>query len=159
MKKSYDYLCDDSEWGVQMKITNGALTEFCRDFMAAVASLEEKYDVTVLLGPISYNADGFSSRMEVKNSRDPETIARNDFDANVWKYEHLGFREGMYKRIFIGADGQRYAVTGFNTRAKRRAIFVTRVSDGQKFTTNESFVREITNEVYAENLAEADHQS
>ena len=91
--------------------------------------------------------------MEVKNSRDPETIARNDFDANVWKYEHLGFREGMFKRIFIGADGQRYAVTGFNTRAKKRAIQMTRVSDGAKFASPERFVREITDEFYVENLA------
>lgn len=137
-----------------MKISRGTLMEFRKDFKAAVASLEEKYDVTVLLGSISYNEDGFSSRMEVKNSRDPEIIAKNDFDANVWKYEHLGFHEGMYKRIFIGADGQRYAVTGFNTRAKKRAILMTRVSDGAKFATSESFVREITNDIYAENLAE-----
>ena len=137
-----------------MKISRESLREFREDFMAAMAPLEEKYDVTVMLGAISFNADEFSSKMEVKNSRDPEIIAKNDFDANVWKYEHLGFHEGMYKRIFIGADGQRYAVTGFNTRAKKRAILMIRVSDGARFATSESFVREITDDIYVENLAE-----
>ena len=56
----------------------------------------------------------------------------------------------MYKRIIIGADGQRYAVIGFNPRAKKRAILIKRVSDGANFATSESFVREITNEIYAE---------
>ena len=137
-----------------MKISRESLREFREDFMAAMAPLEEKYDVTVMLGAISFNADEFSSKMEVKNSRDPEIIAKNDFDANVWKYEHLGFHEGMYKRIFIGADGQRYAVTGFNTRAKKRAILMIRVSDGARFATSESFVREITDDIYVDNLAE-----
>ncbi len=136
-----------------MKITRESLTELRKDFMAAMAPLEEKYDITVKIGSITYNPDMFSSKMEVRNSRDPETIARNGFDANVWKYEHLGFREGMFKRIFIGADGQRYAVSGFNTRAKKRAIKMTRVSDGAKFAAPERFVREITNEFYVENRA------
>ena len=66
-----------------MKISKGSLMGFRKDFKEAMASLEEKYDITVLLGSMTYNADGFSSRLEVKNSRDPEIIARNDFDANV----------------------------------------------------------------------------
>ena len=136
-----------------MIISRESLSEFRKDFKAAMAALEEKYDVTVSIGSITYTPDRFSTKMEVKNSRDPETIARNDFDANVWKYEHLGFREGMYNRIFIGADGQRYAVTGFNTRAKRRAIQMTRVSDGARFASPEGFVREITEELSVENLA------
>lgn len=125
-----------------MKISRETLREFREDFMAAIAPLEDKYDVTVKLGYISFNADEFSSKM------------RNDFDANVWKYEHLGGREGMYKRVFTGADGHRYAITGFNTRAKKRAILMIRVIDGVRFATSEGFVREVTDEIYAENLAE-----
>ena len=138
-----------------MKITRDTLAEFRKDFKEAMAPLEEKYDVTVLLNSITYTADMFSSKLEVKNSRDPEYIAQVDFDYNVWKYEHLGFREGMYKRIFIGADGNRYAITGFNTRAKKRALHMIRVSDGLRCAAPESFVREITNDLYAENLADS----
>ena len=137
-----------------MEITRKSLDEFRKDFKEAMASLEEKYDVTVKLGSISFDENEFTSRMAVKNSRDPEKIARNDFDANVWKYEHLGFTTGMYKRIFIGGDGLRYAVTGFNTRAKKRAIHMIRVGDGKHFTAPEGFVREIIDEIYVENLAE-----
>ena len=138
-----------------MKITRDTLAEFRKDFKEAMAPLEEKYDVTVLLNSITYTADMFSSKLEVKNSRDPEYIAQVDFDYNVWKYEHLGFREGMYKRIFIGADGNRYAITGFNTRAKKRTLHMIRVSDGLRCAAPESFVREITNDLYAENLADS----
>ena len=40
-----------------MKVTRESLTEFRKDFKAAMAPLEEKYDITVKIGSITYNPD------------------------------------------------------------------------------------------------------
>ena len=137
-----------------MKISRESLRSFREDFRSAVSELEEKYGVTIQLGNISYDESMFSARLEVKNSRDPEEIAEKDFDRDVWKYEHLGFREGMYKRVFIGADGDQYTIVGFNTRASKSALHIVRVRDGRRFAAREGFVKRVTDEVYTTNLSE-----
>ena len=132
-----------------MKITRETLRDFTHDFKEAMAPLEEKYDASITIGTISFTADMFSTKLEVKGSRDPDINGSTDFDYNVWKYEHLGFREGMYKRIIIGADGNRYAVIGFNTRAKKSPIIMIRVTDGARVRAGVGFIKEITEETFA----------
>ncbi|MBP3878352.1 MAG: Fic family protein [Lachnospiraceae bacterium] len=116
----------------------------------AMLSLQEKYDVTISLGRITYGDERFSARVTVVNGRDPEIVARNKFDADVWKYEHLGLLPGMYNRIFRGEDGKLYAIQGFNTKAKKWPIITKRVSDGESRVCNERFIKEILNEYYTE---------
>ncbi|WP_026498966.1 hypothetical protein [Butyrivibrio sp. WCD2001] len=91
-----------------MEINKNTLTEFRRDFKEAVASLEEKYDVTISLGSISYSENDFTSKLTVNNGHDKDDIAQREFDRDVWKYAHLGLGKGMYKRIFVGLDGNKY---------------------------------------------------
>ena len=136
-----------------MLINESTLNDFSRDFKLAVAALQEKYDVTVSLGNITYWKDGFSTKMTVNNGRDPEEIERREFDANVWKFAHLGLEPGMYRRIFIGKNGERYALIGFNTKAKKFPLKIIQISDGSRRKAGEWFIKEILNEYYAENYA------
>lgn len=133
-----------------MEINNKNLYAFRDDFEKMVQSLQEKYDVTISLGRITYGDEQFSAKVTVVNGRDPETVARNKFDADVWKYERLGLRRGMYNRIFRAEDDKLYAIQGFNLRAKKWPIITKRVSDGEPRICNERFIKEILNEYYTE---------
>lgn len=133
-----------------MDINNQSLDAFRDDFEKAMVSLQEKYDVTIALERITYGEESFSAKVTVVNGRDSETVARNKFDADVWKYEHLGLFPGMYNRIFRGADGQLYAIQGFRTRARKHPVRIVRVADGEKRVCSESFIKEIQNESYTE---------
>lgn len=133
-----------------MEINNTNLDAFRDDFEKAMLSLQEKYDVTISLGRITYGDERFSAKITVVNGRDPEIVARNKFDADVWKYEHLGLLPGMYNRIYRGEDGKLYAIQGFNTKAKKWPIITKRVSDGESRVCNERFIKEILNEYYTE---------
>ena len=117
-----------------MKISNEMLKEFRNDFKAAMEDLQEKYDATITLGMITYDkaAERFSAKLEVKNSRDADTVASDDFDTAVWKFEHLGLAKGMYGIIGVGSDGEEYAITGLNTKAKKYPLMLTCVKDGSK---------------------------
>ena len=113
---------------VRMNINPSTLRNFRRDFAEAMAALQEKYDVTISIGNISYNPNEFYTRLTIKNGRDKDMIARADFDRDVWRYEHLGLSEGMYNRIFIGRDGKTYALKGFNTRSPKYPLLVYSVT-------------------------------
>lgn len=131
-----------------MEMTNENLNSFREDFKTAVAELEKKYDVTISLGRITYSDERFSASISVKNGNDPEEIARADFDADVWKFEHLGFERGMFNRIVICNDGKRYALRGFQPRAKKYPIKAIRVEDDEPRILAERFIKEITDEYY-----------
>ena len=131
-----------------MDINSKTIDEFRADFNAAIAPLQEKYGVTITLGHITYYEEYFSSRLKVVNGTDPETTAMINFDADVWKFEHLGLQPGMYKRIFKGIDGDMYFIRGFNLRAHKYPIIISRVSDGEESRCSEGFILEMTNEYY-----------
>lgn len=136
----------------KMNINPNELDDFLIDLMKATVELEQKYDVTISVGRISYDQDEFTTRLTVKNGHDKEQIKRIDFDKNVWKYEYLGFTKGMYRRIFLAADGRRYAILGFNTRAKLYPLIVADILDGRIGKAPAGFVKDILNEYYVKNL-------
>lgn len=133
-----------------MEINIENLDIFRKEFKEAMLPLQEKYGVTISLGRITYLDERFSAKLTVTNGVDPDEVARNSFDADVWRYEHIGLRPGMYNRIFIGEDGQKYAFRGFNTKAKKWPIKMIRLSDGEVRVCNDRFVKEIINEYYAD---------
>lgn len=133
-----------------MEINKNTLSAFRADFNRAMQELEEKYDVTVSLGKITYYKERFTGKLTVINGLDPEEAARNAFDADVLRFEDLGLRPGMYNRVFLGVDGKRYAVRGFNTRARKWPIRILRVSDGEERVCNGGFIKEFLNEYYTE---------
>ena len=134
-----------------MNINPNELDRFRKDFTEAMADLQDKYDITISLGSISYDADEFSAKMTVKNGRDKEEIERKDFDRDVWRFEYLGFQPGMYRRIFVGASGDRFAIAGFNTRSKKYPLHIIDVRDGSIHRAGPGFVKEIMNEYYVPN--------
>ena len=135
-----------------MNINPNELDRFRKDFKETIAALQDKYDVTISLGGITYNENEFSAKMTVKNGRDAEEIERKDFDRDVWKFEHIGFRPGMYRRVFIGVNDRRYAIIGFNTRAKKYPLNIVDINSGELRRSGTGFVKEIVNEYYVENI-------
>ena len=133
-----------------MNINSSELDKFKEDFEVAMVSLQEKYDVTITLGPITYYKNDFSASLTVDNGRDPEEIRCRRFNRNVWKYKSLGFEEGMYRRIFIADDEKRYAILGFNTKAKKYPLVIADIETGESFKATTGFVRQIVNEFYIE---------
>lgn len=135
-----------------MDITdNRQLSAFRVDFMMAVAELQEKYDVTISLGPISYTENQFTTKMTVDNGRDRTEIERANFDMNVWKYRHLGLEPGMYGRVFVANDGRKYAILGFNTKAPKYPLIIMCTSTNERCRAPERFIKELLNEYYVEN--------
>ena len=131
-----------------MDIDGKMVDAFRADFKEAMKALQEKYDVTISLGRISYSEERFSEKLTVTKGLDPEEAARSAFDADVWKFAHLGLEPGMYNRVFIGEDGKRYAIRGFNTRARKWPIKMTRVSDGENRVCNDRFIKGFLDEYY-----------
>ena len=141
---------------ITMIINSNNLDAFRNDFKKAMADLQEKYDVTISLGNITFEEERFSAKVTVVNGQDPEQVERNNFDADVWRYSHLGLQPGMYHRIFRGTDNQLYAIRGFNTKAKKHPIKILRISDSTRRICGESFIKEFFNEYYVESIVPAD---
>ena len=129
------------------------LDAFRKDFENAVQELQDKYDVTIRLGKITYTDESFTAKLTVNNGRDPDDIGSAEFDENVWKYEHLGLTKGMYRRVFLGKDGRQYALLGFNTRAKKYPLIIKDIEDGSVIRAGEGFIKELRYEYYVDNLA------
>ena len=134
-----------------MKINSSTISSFIKDFNSAMADLQDKYDVTISLGKVSYDSDEFTTKLSVKNGQNPLEIAKADFDRDVWKYRHLGLEPGMYGRIFLGNDGMRYAVLGFNTRASKYPIHTLQLDSHTKMRCSEHLIREWEDTYYIGN--------
>ena len=134
-----------------MEINQTTLGEFRRDFMEAMKPLQEKYDVTISIGRITYEKERFSSKLSVNNGRERSRIEENAFNADVWRYEHLGLKEGMYNRVFMGIDGRKYVLRGFHTRAAKYPLIVFDYQSGNTIRVPEFFIKELLDEYYAEN--------
>ena len=62
IKRLSNYCCADDksgEWRCLMIITKDSIDDFRKDFEAAIEAIQEKYDVTVDLGNITYYPDRF----------------------------------------------------------------------------------------------------
>ena len=123
---------------------------FRKDFNEAMNALREKYDISISLGTITYFPDHFTGKLSVFNSQDDEAIAIAKFDANVWKFHDLGLQKGMYKRIFIGIDGERYALIGLNARATKNQLEIMHLETGTRYTAGKGFLKELTDFTYVE---------
>lgn len=134
-----------------MEITDHNLDLFRADFKEAVRDLENKYDVTIKLGRITYDENQFYARMTVDNGQDPDLIEEHNFDSEVWKFEDIGLKEGMYRQMFLNRKGERYAILGFVPNAKKYPLRVVRFSDGKRFHVSRYFIKEFIPGKYYEN--------
>ena len=131
-----------------MNINNKTLHDFGNDLRDALAPLEDKYGVTIRFGNISYTEDRFTTKLTVTNGQNIEDVERSSFDADVWKFGHLGLERGMFNRIFLAPDGQKLAIRGFNTRSPKYPIIALRISDGQRLRCAPDHIAQLTDEYY-----------
>lgn len=131
-----------------MEITGKNIDAFLKDFNEAMKSIGEKYDVTVSLGRITYTDTEFSAKMTVDNSRDPEQIASDRFDQDVWKYEEYGLQKGMYREIFRAVNGERYALMGFVPNAKKSPLRGICLTNGKRYRFGPGFIKEFLHAKY-----------
>ena len=136
-----------------MEINNDSLKEFRADFSEAMKKLDEKYDITIYLGRITYYRNHFQGTLTVDNGSDPEKIAENRFDEEVRDYPETGLRPGMYRQVFVGGNGRKYAALGFRRNAKKYPISIIDIRTGERRKATPNFVKEILNEKYMDNLA------
>ncbi len=135
-----------------MIVTPEFLDEFRKDFDVAVEALREKYDISINLGNITYGQERFSATLNVNMTRDHEDIARANFDAEAYKFMDLGITPGMYKRIFIGTDGKKYAIVALKPRSWKTPLRIVDVEDGKSYRAYRNFVVQWTDSYYAEVL-------
>ena len=131
-----------------MNINDRTLHEFGNDLREALAPLQEKYGVTISFGNINYTQERFTTKLTVTNGQSQDEAEQSAFDADVWRYGHLGLERGMFNRIFLTPDGQKMAIRGFNTRSPKYPIIALRISDGQKLRCSEGRIVELTDEYY-----------
>jgi hypothetical protein len=134
-----------------MNINNKTLHEFGNDLRDALAPLEDKYGVTIRFGNISYTEERFTTKLTVTNGQNIEDVERCSFDADVWKFGHLGLERGMFNRVFLTPDGQKLAIRGFNTRSSKYPIIALRISDGQRLRCAPDHIAQLTDEYYQPN--------
>lgn len=56
----------------------------------------------------------------------------------------------MYKRIFVGIDGERYAILGLNARATKNQLEIVHLDSGTRYSAGRGFLKELTDSFYAE---------
>lgn len=134
-----------------MNINNKTLHDFGNDLRDSLAPLEDKYGVTIRFGNISYTEERFTTKLTVTNGQNIEDVERSSFDADVWKFGHLGLERGMFNRIFLAPDGQKLAIRGFNTRSLKYPIIALRISDGQRLRCAPDQIAQLTDEYYQPN--------
>lgn len=134
-----------------MNINNKTLHDFGNDLRDSLAPLEDKYGVTIRFGNISYTEERFTTKLTVTNGQNIEDVERSSFDADVWKFGHLGLERGMFNRIFLAPDGQKLAIRGFNTHSPKYPIIALRISDGQRLRCAPDQIAQLTDEYYQPN--------
>ena len=134
-----------AERQIEMIVTPQMLDDFRKDLERAVEPLSEKYNMTIELGPITYGDERFSLKVSATLGRDPESVARAQFDADAWKFEEVGIHPGMYKQIFIGNDGKEYAIVELRPRSPKHPIRAFRLDDERYYVSGKHFIKEWTN--------------
>lgn len=118
-----------------MKINSENLDLFCKDFKDCVKALEEKYEIELSLGTISYDAEEFTCKMTARNP-DVDYDLKN-WCQNCWKQE---FEPKDYGRLFQ-YEGETYKIIGINNRKRNTPIILERISDHKPFYSSTLFVK------------------
>lgn len=106
-----------------MDINGNTVDDFRVDLDVYLKQLEDKYDINLNLGTITYDEDEFSARLTVQNRG-------VDFDLKNWcaHYWKEGFDAKDYGRVFED-DGKLFKIIGINRRRKNYPIVTERLSD------------------------------
>ena len=123
-----------------MKFNNKEFADFRRDFKHAMKALEEKHNVSIDMGSITYNEVKFTSKMEVISKEGVEegtSGAQITWDADCSQFglkaEHFG------KRVKLN-DGTPATIVGMKARSYKYPIIVE-ASNGKRYKMNSSSVK------------------
>lgn len=106
-----------------MEFTKKQFEEFRKDFEEAVKGVEEKYQISMEAGSISYTNNCFTMKIQaVKNGFD---LKKKLFEERCGTY---GFTPADYQREFT-MNGETYKLTGINSRSKKNPCEITK-NDG-----------------------------
>ncbi len=105
-----------------MIIDNNSLGDFRDDFNAAVKELEKKYEITIKMGQISYNASSFRFNVGVENQKNDyegrkATFLKNaDIIRRKYRYD---FRKEHFMRTFRIDNKRQYVLVGLKTKSPK----------------------------------------
>lgn len=110
--------------------TKPELKNFREDFSSAVKELEKKYGVSIELGSITYTANDFHAKMEVKKNVVEGNISYDQ--AEFEKYCMIfGLTKDFYGKKF-SMNGKTFTVSGINTKAHKMPVLAT-CDDGKTY--------------------------
>ena len=133
-----------------MEMAKDTMRAFRKDFEEAMKPLERKYNISIELGTITYYEENFKASFTATNGVSKGDVERNKFDANVWKYKHLGLDKGMYNRLFIGGNARIYALQGFQTNARKYPLIILDVETGERGKAGERFIIRLLDDYYTD---------
>ena len=108
------------------------LNAFRTDFNVAMKALEEKYNVTVKMGNMSYDNDRFTSKLTVlKRSESGEV--RHPSEADFDKFCRSFGLKPEHKGAIIRCRGGDYKLIGLNPRSPKFRFTVQSVTDPSKY--------------------------
>lgn len=93
-----------------MEINTQTLTDFRRDFAQAVKSLEEKYNMTIELKKITYEANSFKGTIEARK------VGLTNAEWNAY-CGHYGFKPEDLGRMFL-YNRKWFKITGIKLKGK-----------------------------------------
>lgn len=105
-----------------MIISKESLSDFQDDFNDAVKELEEKYDITIKIGQISYCASSFKFNVNVENQKNDfegkkATFLKNaDIIRRKYRYD---FRKEHFMRTFRIDNKRQYVLVGLKTKSPK----------------------------------------
>jgi len=106
-----------------MKITQSTLRNFRQDFKTTVTELEEKYGVSIALGNITFDSDGFrcklsagavnTKKIEAVKSGIIEKLVGESIVLKGTKYKVIEYKSNRpkYQYVIENLRGTRYKVT------------------------------------------------
>lgn len=121
-----------------MNINNTMLKSFRKDFAAAVKSLEEKYEIKIGQGSISYSESEFSLKITCSVTGEQAEVAeKKKFEDDCMFY---GFKPEDYKSK-VRIDGKVFELIGFNNRSPKNNCRIVEVSTGKEYKCSDELVK------------------
>ena len=127
-----------------MKINKQTLKDFRISFKESVKSLEEEYEVKIVMKNITFDNVSFTTKIEVTNGANPKEVARNSFENDLNKYgtyfpeitiEH--FEKGL---LYFG---NQIKIVGLKPRSPRYQIIYSQ--NGNRFKTSYQSIKAALN--------------
>ena len=106
------------------------LKEFRADFKNAVLELEQKYNIVIDAGKISYASDSFEMKVKAKiTSGDASIDQKCDFEKYCSKY---GFSKEYYW-VEFELNGGKYKFIGFNPNNRKKVCVIESVKSWERY--------------------------